>query len=68
MEVMGKAKEVDRVASTNLMITSRGPIFIADTSINVDPSAEELAKIAEMTAKRVEMFALKPVLALLSFV
>ena len=29
MEVMGKAKEVDRVASTNLMITSRGPIFIA---------------------------------------
>ena len=67
MEVMGKAEGVDRVASTNLMITSRGPIFIADTSINVDPTAEELAKIAEMTAKTVEMFAIKPVLALLSF-
>ena len=45
MEVMGKAEGVDRVASTNLMITSRGPIFIADTSINVDPTADP-AKIA----------------------
>ena len=61
IEVMGKAEGVDRVAATNLMITSRGPIFIADTSINVDPSAEELAKIAEMTAKTVELMGVKQI-------
>ena len=67
LEVMGKAKGVDRIAATNLMLTPRGPIFLSDTSINVDPSAKELAKIAQMTAKTVEIFGIKPVLALLSF-
>ena len=67
LEVMGKAKGVDRVAATNLMLTKRGMLFLSDTSINVDPGPKELAKIAQMTAQTVKMFGLKPVVALLSY-
>ena len=67
LEVMGKAKGVDRVAATNLMLTKRGMLFLSDTSINVDPEPKELAKIALMTVQTVKMFGVEPVVALLSF-
>ncbi|MCY3998163.1 MAG: NADP-dependent malic enzyme [Flavobacteriaceae bacterium] len=55
------------IAATNLMVTRRGPLFLSDTTINVDPSSEELVKIAEMTAQTVKMFGYQPVMAMLSF-
>ena len=67
LEVIGPAKGVQKVAATNLMITSRGPLFISDTSINIDPTAKELAKIAQMTATTVKMFGLEPVVAMTSY-
>ncbi len=67
LETIPKAKSIKRVAATNLMLTKIGPIFISDTTLNVDPSAQELATIAKMTAKVVEMFGIKPILAMLSF-
>ncbi|WGK65569.1 NADP-dependent malic enzyme [Croceiramulus getboli] len=66
-EVIGAAKGVNKVATANLMITSRGPLFLADTSINIDPSAKDLAKIAQMTARTVRMFGLEPVIAMMSY-
>lgn len=67
LEVIGPAKGVRKVAACNLMITSRGPLFLADTSINIEPSAKELAKIAQMTATAVKMFGLEPVVAMTSY-
>ncbi|PZD78766.1 NADP-dependent malic enzyme [Mesonia sp. K7] len=67
LELIGPAKNVKRVAATNLMITSRGPIFISDTSININPSSEDLANIAQMTAKTVKMFGIDPVMAMISY-
>ena len=67
LEIIPRAKSIKRVAATNLMLTKIGPIFISDTTLNVDPSAQELATIAKMTAKAVEMFGIKPILAMLSF-
>ena len=67
LEVIGPAKGVRRVAATNLMLTKRGPIFLSDTSLNINPNAKELAKIAQMTSQTVKMFGLNPVLAMLSF-
>lgn len=67
LETLGKAKGVQRVAATNLMLTEQGPLFLSDTSINIDPSSKELAKIAKMTAKTAQMCGLTPVMALLSF-
>ncbi|MGC6479248.1 MAG: NADP-dependent malic enzyme [Flavobacteriaceae bacterium] len=67
LETVGRSKESTRVAATNLMITNRGPMFISDTSINVNPSAKELAKIAQMTARTASYFGIKPQVAMLSY-
>ncbi|MGB2341298.1 MAG: NADP-dependent malic enzyme [Flavobacteriaceae bacterium] len=67
INVVGKSKGVSKIAATNMILTDRGPIFISDTSINIDPSAKELAKIGFMTSKIVEMFGIKPVMAMLSY-
>ncbi|MGB7786972.1 MAG: NADP-dependent malic enzyme [Salinimicrobium sp.] len=67
LELIGKAKGVSKVAATNLMNSSRGPIFISDTSVNIDPTAKELAKIAQMTARTVRLFGMEPVMAMISY-
>ena len=67
LDVVGKDKGVSKIAATNMMLTDRGPIFISDTSINIDPTAKELAKIGFMTSEIVKMFGIKPVMAMLSF-
>ncbi|KAB8152000.1 NADP-dependent malic enzyme [Kordia sp. TARA_039_SRF] len=67
LELIGTAKGVRKAATTNLMITERGPIFLSDTSINIEPSARDLAKIAQMTALTVKMFGLEPNIAMLSY-
>ncbi|MFC6859791.1 NADP-dependent malic enzyme [Zunongwangia atlantica] len=67
LQLIGMAKGISRVAATNVMNTSRGPIFISDTSINIDPSAKDLAKIAQLTAGVVKLFGLEPVMAMLSY-
>ncbi|MDC3246429.1 phosphate acyltransferase, partial [Flavobacteriaceae bacterium] len=67
METIGKAKGIENVATTNLMITSKGPLFFSDTSINIDPSPKELATITNMTADTVKMFGLEPSIAMVSY-
>ena len=67
LETTPRVKGVSKVAATNLMLTKSGPLFLSDTTINVEPSAKELAKITQMTAKTAELFGLEPVVALLSF-
>ena len=67
LELIGKAPGVDKVATTNMMMTNRGPMFLSDTAINVNPSAQDLAKIALMTAKTVRMFGMEPVIAMVSY-
>ncbi len=66
-EVIGRAANVKRVSTVNIMITDRGPMFLADTSINIDPNAEEIAEIALMTANVAMTFGFDPVMALLSY-
>jgi malate dehydrogenase (oxaloacetate-decarboxylating)(NADP+) len=67
LEVIGRAAGVKKVATVNIMITERGPLFLADTSINIEPNAEELADIAQMTANVASNFGFNPVLAMLSY-
>lgn len=67
LDLIDTAPGVSRVATTNLMNTSRGPLFISDTSINIEPDADELTNIAKLTARTVELFGLKPVMAMMSY-
>jgi malate dehydrogenase (oxaloacetate-decarboxylating)(NADP+) len=67
MQLIDKAQGVSRIATTNIMMTNRGPMFFSDTAINVNPTAIELAKIALMTSGIVKMFGMDPVIAMVSY-
>lgn len=67
MQLIDKAPGVAKIATTNLMMTKRGPMFFSDTAINPNPTAEELAHIALMTAKTVRMFGMEPIIAMVSY-
>ena len=67
MQLIGKAPGITLIATTNMMMTNRGPMFLSDTAINPNPTADDLAKIALMTAKTVRMFGMEPVIAMVSF-
>jgi malate dehydrogenase (oxaloacetate-decarboxylating)(NADP+) len=67
LQLVGKAPNASLVATTNIMMTGRGPMFLSDTAINVNPTADDLAKIAVMTAKTAKMFGVEPVIAMISY-
>lgn len=67
LQLIEKAPGVSLVATTNMMLTSRGPMFLSDTAININPSAHDLAKIAIMTANTAKIFGIVPVIAMISF-
>ena len=66
-ETIGMMEGVSRIAATNMMLTKRGPMFLSDTTINIDPNAKQLAKITQLTSSVVRMFGMEPVVAMLSF-
>jgi len=67
MQLIPKAPGVSLIATCNVMMTNRGPFFLSDTAINPNPSADDLAKIALMTAKTIKMFGAEPVIAMVSY-
>ena len=67
IETIGKFPGVNKIATTNLMLTKKGPLFLSDTSINIDPTAKELANIAQMTNYTMKMFGINPVIAMISY-
>ncbi|MBR9757384.1 MAG: NADP-dependent malic enzyme [Algicola sp.] len=67
LELVGLAPGSTRVATTNVLMTQRGPMFLSDTSININPTAKDLIKITQMTAGVVKMFGMEPVMAMTSF-
>ena len=67
LELIEKDKGITRVAAANLMLTKQGPLFLADTTINVNPNAKDLAKISQLTYSLARMFGVKPNIAMLSY-
>ena len=67
IDLIGKAKGIKKIAATNLMLTDRGPLFLSDTAMNINPTAKELVEIARMTNKTMQLFGMKPNLAMVSF-
>ena len=64
--VLGRKAGCANYAALNALTTERGPLFITDTYVNEDPSAEQLAEIAWMAAQEVQRFGLPPKVAFLS--
>jgi malate dehydrogenase (oxaloacetate-decarboxylating)(NADP+) len=67
LQVIGIRKGVKRVAGLYIIMTKSGPYFFADTTININPTAEELAEITVLVAKAVSNLNITPKIALLSY-
>ena len=67
LQTIGTEDGVSKIAGMYIMFTKRGPLFLADTTINFNPTAEELAEITLLVAKEVKQFNIKPHIAMLSY-
>jgi malate dehydrogenase (oxaloacetate-decarboxylating)(NADP+) len=67
LQAIGTEDGVQKIAGMYLLLTKRGPLFMADTTVNFNPTAEELADITLMVAKEVRNFNLVPRVAMLSY-
>lgn len=67
LQIIGTEEGVKKIAGMYLLLTKKGPLFLADTTVNFNPTAEELADITMMVAKEVRTFNLTPRIAMLSY-
>ncbi len=67
LQTIGTEEGVKKIAGMYLMLTKHGPLFLADTTVNFNPTAEELAEITLMVAKEVKNFNITPRIAMLSY-
>lgn len=67
LQVLGKNEEALRIVGMYVVITKRGPLFFADTTINYNPTAEELVDITLQVNDAVKRMKVKPTIAMLSY-
>ncbi len=67
LEIIDKKPGVNKVAAMMMILTDKKPLFFADTSINKNPTAEDLVEIARMAEYTVKSFAIEPRLAMLGY-
>lgn len=67
LSVVGTDDGVSKVAGMYILATKRGPLFLADTTVNIDPTAEEIAEITGLVVKQVRRLNIQPRVALLSY-
>lgn len=67
LQVIGRDSNVNRVAGMYILHTPHGPLFFSDTTVNLNPTAEEIVEITELTAKAVERYNIKPRIALVTY-
>jgi malate dehydrogenase (oxaloacetate-decarboxylating)(NADP+) len=67
LQVIGVQEGVSKVAGMYIIITKHGPFFFADTTVNVNPTAQDLVDITVLTATAVKQFNIVPRIAMLSY-
>jgi malate dehydrogenase (oxaloacetate-decarboxylating)(NADP+) len=67
LEIISTLPGVSKVAGLYIMVTKRGPYFFADTTMNADPTTEELVDITVLTANTVKQYNINPRIAMLSY-
>lgn len=67
IQTIGLQKDATTMAGMYILITKRGPLFLADTTINVNPTAEKIADITVQVAKMLRKFKVTPRIALLGY-
>ena len=65
-EIIGLMPGVTDFSAMSMLITNKGPLFITDTQVNLDPNAHEIVEMARMSARHVRRFGIEPKIALVS--
>lgn len=67
LQTVGTEQGVKKIAGMYILLTKKGPLFLADATVNFTPNAQEVADITQMVAKEVRTFNIQPRIALLSY-
>jgi len=67
LQIIGTEAGINRVAGMYMMITQKGPVFFGDTTVNVNPSVQELVDITVLIDRSVKKFNISPRVAVLSY-
>jgi malate dehydrogenase (oxaloacetate-decarboxylating)(NADP+) len=67
LQIIGRDEGVKKVSGMYILQTKKGPLFFSDTTVNFNPTVEEIVEITELTAKAVETFNIRPRIALLTY-
>jgi malate dehydrogenase (oxaloacetate-decarboxylating)(NADP+) len=67
LEVIGAREGLNRVAAMYILLTKKGPLFLADVAVNRDPSAETLSEIAVLAAEEINKLGFEPKIGMLSY-
>ncbi len=67
LQIAGTNNPEDRIAGMYILITKKGPLFFADTTVNIAPSARTLVDVALLADREVRKFNIEPRIALLSY-
>lgn len=67
LQIIGLEREVKTAAGMYILNTKRGPMFLADTTVNLNPSASQIAEITLNVAKTIKKLKVQPRIALLSY-
>jgi malate dehydrogenase (oxaloacetate-decarboxylating)(NADP+) len=67
IQIIGPQDGVNKISGMYILMSRFGPLFLADTTINFDPTIEDLIEITELAAKEVEKFNIKPRIAMLTY-
>jgi malate dehydrogenase (oxaloacetate-decarboxylating)(NADP+) len=67
IECIGTAEGVSRVMGMHVLMTKRGPLFLADTTVNINYTKEQLVELVLHTHKKIKHFGIKPVIAICSY-
>tara|TARA_B100001093_G_scaffold519054_1_gene606220 strand:+ start:1382 stop:3664 length:2283 start_codon:yes stop_codon:yes gene_type:complete len=67
LQVIGVENGINKIVGMYILISKEGPIFFADTTVNIDPTVEEIVDITLLVARTVKEYKIKPKIALLSY-
>ncbi len=67
LEIIGKEEGTSKVAGMYIIMSKQGPLFFADTTVNIEPTSDDLVDIVKLTHKMVSKLQIKPRIAMVSY-
>jgi malate dehydrogenase (oxaloacetate-decarboxylating)(NADP+) len=67
LRLIGPKPNIKHISSVYIVMTKRGPLFFADTTVNLDPDVQTLIETTLLTADQVKKFNIEPVIAMVSY-